>query len=262
MATRRLHSAAVLKQLAVRTGLYRPARWAERLVRGTAAQHRAEQALYRSIIPPGALCFDVGANIGEKSEAMLAADARVVAFEPNPAVWPELEARCGDRPRWTLVRAAVGARSAVLDLHTRVSSGQSSMIAEWEGVPLGSCPVPVITLDAAIERFGVPYYCKIDVEGWEEQVLRGLSHAIPLLSFEFHLSAADISKTRACLNHLRAFGQAEVAIAPAETPSFLTGHWVSLASFVDWFPGNLQETLPGSGYGDVFVRLLSYLTGS
>ena len=63
---------------------------------------------------------------------------------------------------------------------------------------VGTFEVPVVTLDAAIEHYGVPAYCKIDVEGWEFEVLRGLSQAVDLISLEFHLTDRDIAKTRAC----------------------------------------------------------------
>ena len=45
--------------------------------------------------------------------------------------------------------------------------------------------VAVTTLDALIARFGVPAFIKIDVEGAEPDVLAGLSHAVPVLSFEY-----------------------------------------------------------------------------
>lgn len=45
--------------------------------------------------------------------------------------------------------------------------------------------VPMTTLDTLIEHFGVPQFIKIDVEGFEEKVISGLSTQPPLLSFEF-----------------------------------------------------------------------------
>jgi hypothetical protein len=47
-----------------------------------------------------------------------------------------------------------------------------------------------------VSTFQLPYYCKIDVEGWEYEVLLGFSHAIPLMSFEFHLSERGVAKTK------------------------------------------------------------------
>src|SRR5262249_60695009 len=46
--------------------------------------------------------------------------------------------------------------------------------------------VNVVTLDSLIDEFGVPDYIKIDVEGFDLEVLRGLSQPIALLSVEFN----------------------------------------------------------------------------
>ena len=47
--------------------------------------------------------------------------------------------------------------------------------------------VELITLDHAIETYGLPNYIKIDVEGFELPVVRGLSKAVALVSFECNL---------------------------------------------------------------------------
>jgi hypothetical protein len=64
--------------------------------------------------------------------------------------------------------------------------------------------VPVATLDALIEQHGVPAFCKIDVEGYELEVLRGLSHALPALSFEYIPAALDVAY--GCLERLGQLG--------------------------------------------------------
>jgi FkbM family methyltransferase len=51
-------------------------------------------------------------------------------------------------------------------------------------MPEGSVTVPVTTLDKAIDEFGVSTFCKMDVEGFEVDVLKGLSKPIPLLTIE------------------------------------------------------------------------------
>jgi FkbM family methyltransferase len=246
---------ATAKRVSIASGLYRPARWLSRRIRPSQLRAlRDDIELYRSLLRPGALCFDVGANIGEKSEALLEAGARVVAFEPNPLVLPELQARCGHHKNWTVVATALGSGAAIATLHARESHGQSSLAAEWGGNVIATYNVPVVTLDSAIQCFGSPAFCKIDVEGWELEVMRGLTQPIPLISFEFHLNDPGIRKTIACLEKLTQFGASRANITPAETSTFHFEEWIPLAQFLGWFPGDLEQSLPGFHYGDIFVK--------
>jgi hypothetical protein len=117
--------------------------------------------------------------------------------------------------------------------------------------------VPVVTLDSAIRAFGIPYYCKIDVEGWELEVLNGLTNAIPIISFEYHLNKKDIQKVKNCLEKMNVFGESHVNVTPAEQCKFVFQHWMPLEQFLEWFPGDLQQILTGDLYGDIFVRNLA-----
>jgi len=73
---------------------------------------------------------------------------------------------------------------------------------EWDGRYKGNwrqqLVVPIITLDSLIAHFGEPAYVKIDVEGYEMDVLRGLSWQPPLLSSEFH--NAELDTAYACID--------------------------------------------------------------
>ena len=64
--------------------------------------------------------------------------------------------------------------------------------------------VQTTTLDAICRNYGYPAFIKIDVEGHEESVFRGLSVPIRLLSFEF--AAENIQATLSCLAHLDQIG--------------------------------------------------------
>ncbi len=215
--------------------------------------HRGYVDFYKSLIPADALCFDVGANVGEISEALLHAGGRVVAFEPNPLVTPELWARCGHREGWSVVEAAVGSEGAITTLFAREAHNQTSLVSDWEGKVIGAFHVPVVTLDSAIRCFGLPAYIKIDVEGWELEVMNGLSRAIPLLSFEFHLSEAENEKTRSCLHRLSGLGAHLVNITAAETPAFHFQEWLTPDQFLGWFPDGLKGSFPGN-YGDIYIK--------
>ena len=246
---------SIAKRLSINTKLYRPARWLEMHIRPHHLKKMQEDIeLYSSLIPFGTLCFDVGANIGEKSVALLTAGAQVVSFEPNPELIPELIARCGNQKEWTIVQCALGSGASISTLNVCDSHCLSSLADNWGGNVITEVNVPVVTLDSAIQRFGVPYFCKIDVEGWEIEVLRGLTQPIPLISFEFNLEDRYIQNTVSCLEKLHQFGVAKVNITPAESSAFYFDKWVPLDRFIEWFPGDLNQALTSHRYGDVFVR--------
>ena len=244
------------KHLTLATGLYRPARWLSTYLRPKERMSvAAGVAFLRALLPPGAFCFDVYANIGARSVTLLETGASVIAIEPNARVVPELRARCGHHPTWTLIEAAVGREAGIATLYARRAHGASSLSEEWDGEIIGQQHVPVVTLDAVIQRFGVPDYCKIDVEGWEPEVLAGLSQPLPLLSFEFHLSELVIPRTVTCLDRLAALGDYEVNVTPAETSRFLWDDWRPLADVRRDYPASVRAVLDGPPYGDLYVRM-------
>src|SRR6266571_1892017 len=101
----------LLKSASTSCHLYGPLKRIHRQLLDDAAQQqfRSNVALYARFLSPGDLCFDVGSNIGEKTEALLALGARVVAFEPQPSSFREMRARCSPSRRLTAINAAVGA---------------------------------------------------------------------------------------------------------------------------------------------------------
>ncbi|MFM8604296.1 MAG: FkbM family methyltransferase [Cyanobium sp.] len=246
----------LLKALSIKTGLYQPTRWLSRKLRPNRWQaFHDDIALFRELIPDKELCFDVGANIGEKSEALLQAGMQVVAFEPNPNVLEELKARCQNHPNWSLLQTGLGSNSKIATLHIKKSHLACSMKEDWEGeCNIASLPVPIVTLDTAIEFFGLPFFCKIDVEGWELEVIQGLNQPIPLISIEFHLNEYDINKTVSCLNFLENLGNNEINIMPAETSRLLQSKWLDTDEFLRLFPAQISRLMPDNAYGDILIR--------
>jgi hypothetical protein len=168
----------------------------------------------------------------------------------------ELQARLGTHSRLVTVSAAVGSCSGNAPLYIRAHRGASSLAEKWEGPVESRMMVPVVTLDHAIATYGLPKYCKIDVEGFELEVLRGLSHPIPVISFEYHIREPDIQKAIDCLDNLSRFGDVLLNITPAERPVFGLPDWSSKSAFLDFFLNEVPKKAE-YGYGDIFVKMAS-----
>jgi FkbM family methyltransferase len=241
-----------VKHLSISIGLYRPARLLHRrLSKSAAAEFRSLQELYSQFIIPGELAFDVGANIGTRTEVMLSLGSSVVAFEPQPACAREIRAR--QNGRLIVIEAAIGSATGTADLHVKANHTHSSLVTKQSSAPdAGILQVPIITLDQAIQQYGMPRFCKIDVEGFESEVLKGLSSPIKALCFEYCCDDHGIAELHLCLDLLTRLGKFEMNMVGGERTEWLFPNWISKNDFDGVFR---RETFPF--YGDIYVRFSS-----
>ena len=225
-------------------------------------QHRAAVRFYGSLIRSGTLVFDVGANMGNRARAFRALGARVVAVEPQPKCVAELERRFGRDANVTILQAALGETDGHATMHIASYHTLSSMSEDWIDRVQESGRfshyswdkteiVPVTTMDALIETHGIPEFTKIDVEGYELHVLRGLSKPVPLLSFEF--TPETIENTSQCIQLLSGVGEYNFAFTTGE-PSGLPNDWVdgeALSRSLEQYVGDTRT------FGDVYAKHLA-----
>jgi FkbM family methyltransferase len=162
---------------------------------------------YRHFVKPGELCFDVGANRGDRVELFLAIPSCVVAVEPQTVCYATLERRFCDNPRFALSRAAAGAAPGAARLLVEDDSDASvlaSLSTEWVD-RTSSEWIEVTTLQMLIAQYGMPQFCKIDVEGYEPEALAGLETPVRAFSFEFTPERREA--TAACIELLLALGR-------------------------------------------------------
>ena len=213
----------------IRAGLFPAARsFYRRVSRSTRAARQADRRFYSAFIRPGDLVFDVGVNLGQKSEVFLECGAEVVGIEPNPLCGPTLHHLFDGEPRFTLVPKALAASEGRMVLHFAGTSSTASLRRDWAWVGLEGRPVQaeveVTTLDRLLSEHGVPQFCKIDVEGFEPEVLAGLSQPIDCVSFEYHLQEPD--RLQACIRHLAGLSDVRLNAIAMNGDGFVLPNWV------------------------------------
>ncbi len=225
-------------------------------------RQRGLRQLYRPLVGPGDLVFDVGAHLGDRSAAFAALGATVVALEPQPQLLPWLHRLIGGKAQITVRGEAVGrsAGQALLSISRRTPT-VSTLAGAWRESVSESNPgfrsvrwdrvqeVPVTTLDGLIAEFGVPRFCKLDVEGYEAEALAGLSEPLEALSVEFVAGGLEVAT--ACVSRLEELGAYEYNAVLGEGRMFAFGHWRTPRRIMNW----LESGAGGASSGDLYARL-------
>jgi len=212
---------------------------------------------YSQFIEKGDLCFDIGANVGNRTDVFLGLGATVIAVEPQTICVEKLRSSFKRNKNVIIVDKALGEREgfgkiAICEAEPTISTmsdkwktnGRFANNHEWSKRQ----PVSITTLDALIQKYGVPKFCKIDVEGFEKQVLKGLTVPIPFISFEFTREFFDDAKK--CMAYLSSIGESRFNCSLGESGELFLPEWVthdrvhtSLDSFDDDFL-----------WGDIYVK--------
>lgn len=142
-------------------------------------ESRVHEAL-TGAVGPGDVVWDVGANVGVYSELFcerVGRDGRVIAFEPLPESCDRIRERVPNCEWLQVENVALGDVDTTGRLVTGAESVENHVETEMDvskGTP-GSIPVTICRGDTMCDRLGlVPNVVKVDVEGFEEEVLKGM----------------------------------------------------------------------------------------
>ncbi len=218
---------------------------------------------YSPFVKAGDLCFDIGAHLGNRTNAWTALGAKVVAVDPQPQCMHYLKQKFGNDPSVVLLQKAVADKPGeasffISELTPTISTmaakdwrdtiaDNTSFKVTWDE----TIPVEVITLDQLITTYGVPDFCKIDVEDFEVQVLQGLSTAIPSLSLEYF--TPTLFRVFECMDLLDALGNYEYNWSYGESQILNSKKWLSSKEMRTVFEAYTSEDRSG----DIYARLES-----
>lgn len=226
-----------------------PGRWFTRLRHPDLGKLRANaRNYYHSILgEQKGLVFDIGANVGELTQVFSEMGMQVVACEPDPANFIELKARFRNNEKVHTVPIALAKTEGVSDLFSSPLHGgclstlsakrKSELEQKKEGGHIAfrnGIRVHTKTLDKLISEYGLPLLIKIDVEGFEEDVLSALSQMVPFICFEANLPEFR-DETIRCLEMIHALDPDALFNCSDNETSQLFPQDLDHAGFLSWF---------------------------
>jgi FkbM family methyltransferase len=219
------------------------------------------KALYGEFVRSDDLVFDVGGNVGNRTAIFLELGARAIVVEPQLICVAAVGSRFASESRVTIVPKALGSTAGEARILTSQAHGISSMSPDWVASVRDSGRfamyrwdrterVPVTTIDQFIGEYGSSAFCKLDVEGFESQVLGGLTTALPALSFE--CAPVYLTNAYACFDRLTELGEYRYNYNLNETMNLELESWVPNDRM-----RSILRTMERGAFADVYAKLLS-----
>ena len=212
-----------------------------------------QKAFYGQFIRSGDLVFDLGAHIGNKTDIFLNLGARVVSVEPQKRCMRIIKSRFGRNKNVVLVNKGAAEKEGTAQISICDRANMISTFSDkWKKGRFKAYAwnrtekICVTTLDSLIGQFGLPRFCKIDIEGYELNALKGLTRALPYMSFEYTKEFLD--DAAACIDYIESLGPVQFNCSTERLKLF----------FKEWKSGKeVLETLRGIDdnmlHGEIFA---------
>jgi FkbM family methyltransferase len=215
---------------------------------------------YAKFLTKGDLVFDVGANKGDRVSMFYDLGCKVIAVEPQIDCCNLLEKRF---PNNNVIIENIGLGSEVGELEyyeadenvlTTFSKDYIDKVKNkrhdttvWKK----SKKVKIDTLENLVVKYGMPKFCKIDVEGYEYQVLEGMKQNIPYISLEYNVPELQEELTN-CIILLTKKEKYVFNYSQGETMVFALDSWLDGKSFLEIIR---SPEFIESSWGDIYCQL-------
>ena len=248
-------------------GLYKPlvSFWNKIKSAGTIQQerrnHQKRILFYSSFLSADDIAFDVGANMGNRASVFLQIGCKVIAVEPQKVCYSHLLSKFGKKI--IIVPFGLGEKEEERVMYISNVNTVSSFSNEWiESVKKDrfknidwdqSQTIKMTTLENLIVEFGKPKFCKIDVEGFELEVLKSLKQPLPYLSMEYTVPE-QIERLAACVDYC-------YNLSSDSTFNYAIGEEMKLElpAYINYEEFKKLIRTPqfiASGFGDVYIKTI------
>ena len=208
------------------------------------------------LLNSGDLFFDIGAHLGDKSKQFLDKNLKAIMVEPLPQCVDQLKLKFKEKTNIEILQKAVGKTTGnmTLEINTKMPT-TSTMAKHWKSGRFSNekwdqkITVEMTTLDHLIKIYGEPNYIKIDVEGFELDVLWGISKKVGIISFEFTSEFLDQSIN--CLNHLEKIGYKKYNFSIGERRKFFS-EWSNIDDLMRQLKSEIQKDK--LLWGDIYCK--------
>ena len=212
----------------------------------------------------GDVYFDVGANYGNRIAPLMGMGIKVIAVEPQEKCIRFLKAKYGDKI--TIVPKGLGASEGVETLYISNAHTISSFSKDWIKATQESGrfsqynwnkeqKIEMTTLDVLVDIYGRPKFIKIDVEGFEYEVLKGLSSPVAAVSFEYTVPE-KLQSVSDCINRIVEISNGssvEFNYSIGESMEWALSEWLSPRAMEEEIG---RDEFIATKFGDIYARTL------
>ncbi|PIT88170.1 MAG: hypothetical protein COU29_04125 [Candidatus Magasanikbacteria bacterium CG10_big_fil_rev_8_21_14_0_10_36_32] len=213
---------------------------------------------YKQFIGKNNLFFDIGANVGDRTFVFRKIGVAVVAVEPQNKCAGILKKKFQKDSDVSIVQKGIGDKPGKMKINICSEADTISTFSEqwktesrFKNLSFDKTEeVQIITLEDLVVEYGIPDFCKIDVEGYELPVILGLKTKIPCISFEFTSEFIDI--TEDCLEALFEKGYTEFNYTKGEEMKLVLTGWLDKEKFVSILKDNILTD--SDLWGDIYAK--------